>query len=130
MIKKSPALTVVLVAFLVVWVCAAFGCANIIDAAMDRAGTKIGARVGDEVGDQVGKAAASVVRASLMDLTPALMQLYVQALFSAGFHHGGYHYSALSYEPGQWTRWKATGVDQGDELEKAFLKREDDKEWW
>ncbi len=116
---------------LAICVFAALGCANIIDTAMDRAGTRIGARVGDEVGDQVGKAAAGAVRGSLMDLTPALMQLYVQALFTAGFYHGGYHWDALSYEPGQWTRWKAEGIDQGDELEKAFLKRDKDgKEWW
>lgn len=116
---------------LAVCVVATVGCANIIDTAMDRAGAKIGQKVGDEVGDQVGTAAAGAVRGTLMDLTPALMQLYVQALFTAGFYHGGYHWDALSYKPGQWTRWQATGVDQGDELEKAFLKRTDEgHEWW
>ncbi len=29
------------------------------------------------------------------------------------------------YKPGEWTRWKADGMDEGDQFQKAFLKKED-----
>ena len=87
--------------------------------------------MGQRVGDSVGTAMAGYAEASLRGLSPALMQLYVSSVFNAFFYSGGYYFDYHDYEPGEWSRWKTTGMDEGDEFEKAFLKEEDDgKEWW
>ncbi len=107
------------------------GCSTFIDSAFDRAANVAGDRVGQQVGDTVGTAMAGYAEASLRNLSPALMQLYVSSIFSAFFYSGGYYFDQHVYEPGEWSRWKATGMAEGDEFEKAFLKKDDDgKEWW
>lgn len=105
---------------------------NLVGTAMDKAATTAGEKVGQAVGESVGKSMAGYATASLRGLTPAMMQLYVSTIFSSFFYAGGYHFDVFNtYQPGDWTRWKATGMDEGEEFQKAFLKREDDgKEWW
>ncbi|MBD3184846.1 hypothetical protein GF312_21365 [Candidatus Poribacteria bacterium] len=107
------------------------GCSTFIESTIDKAAGAAGNKVGQRIGDTVGTAVAGYAEASLMNLTPALMQMYVSSIFSMVYYHGGYSFSYNEYEPGDLTRWKATGMDEGDEFEKAFLKREEDgKEWW
>lgn len=119
--------------FCVLLVCSLFlsGCSTFIESTIDRAANAAGAKVGQRVGDTVGTAMAGYAEASLRNLSPALMQLYVSSIFSTFFYAGGYYFDQHIYEPGEWSRWKATGRDEGDQFEKAFLKKEDDgKEWW
>lgn len=106
--------------------------ARFIGTAMDKAASTAGEKVGQAVGESVGKSMAGYATASLGGLTPAMMQLYVSAVFSSFFYAGGYYFDALNtYQPGDWTKWKATGMEEGEEFQKAFLKREDDgREWW
>ena len=107
------------------------GCSTFIESTIDKAANVAGDKVGQQVGETVGTAMAGYAEASLRNLSPALMQLYVSSIFSAFFYAGGYHFDQHAYEPGEWSRWKATGMDEGDEFEKAFLRKEDDgKEWW
>jgi hypothetical protein len=107
------------------------GCSTFIESTIDKAANVAGEKVGQRVGDTVGTAMAGYAEASLRNLSPALMQLYVSSIFSAFFYAGGYHFDQHAYEPGEWSKWKATGMDEGDEFEKAFLNKEDDgKEWW
>lgn len=103
-----------------------------IGSAMDKAASVAGEKVGQKVGENVGTAIAGYADASLRGLSPALMQIYVSSIFSSVFYAGGYYFDyANVYEPGDWTKWKATGMDEGDEFQKAFLKKTDDgKEWW
>jgi len=100
--------------------------------AMDKAATVAGEKVGQQVGESVGTAMAGYADASLRGLSPALMQLYVSSIFSSVFYAGGYSFEYYSpFKPGEWTKWKATGMDEGDQFQKAFLKKEDDgREWW
>jgi hypothetical protein len=107
------------------------GCGMFIESALDRAAGAAGEKVGQRVGETVGTAMAGYAEASLRGLSPALMQMYVSSIFSGFFYSGGYYFDYHDYEPGQWTRWEATGMDEGDKFQKAFLKREDDgREWW
>ena len=107
------------------------GCSMFIESAFDKAASTAGEKVGQRVGDTVGTAMAGYAEASLRGLSPALMQMYVSSIFSAFFYSGGYYFDYHDYEPGDWTRWEAIGMDEGDEFEKALLKEEDDgKEWW
>jgi hypothetical protein len=107
------------------------GCGMFIESALDKAASTAGEKVGQRVGDTVGTAMAGYAEASLRGLSPALTQMYVSSIFSAFFYHGGYHLGYHEYEPGEWSRWEATGMDEGDRFQKAFLKREDDgREWW
>ncbi|MFQ5907004.1 MAG: hypothetical protein ACE5JA_10605 [bacterium] len=107
------------------------GCAKFVESALDKTAGVAGEKVGQRVGETVGTAMAGYAEASLRGLSPALMQMYVSSIFSAFFYSGGYHFDYYDYEPGEWSRWKATGMDEGDKFEKAFLKREDDgREWW
>jgi hypothetical protein len=83
-------------------------CSTFLDSALDTAA----GIVGKKVGDTVGTAAAS-------------------AVFATAFYHGGYAFEVKEYRPGEWTRWQTTGMEEGEEFEKAFLKKLDDgKEWW
>lgn len=118
----------------ILMVCCMFlsGCAMFVESALDRAASTAGNRVGERIGDTVGTAMAGYAEASLRELSPALTQMYVSSVFSTFFYPGGYYFAGYrAYEPGEWSRWKATGMDEGDTFEKAFLKKEDDgKEWW
>lgn len=65
--------------------------------------------------------------------TPPPMALhgYTMALFQAMFYQGGYNLATEGFEPGEYVRWKASGMGAGDWFEKALLKRrEDGSEWW
>ncbi len=107
------------------------GCAMFIESALDSAAGVAGQKVGERVGETVGTAMAGYAEASLRGLSPALMQMYVSSIFSAFFYSGGYHFEYHDYEPGQWSKWQASGMDEGEKFRKAFLKKEDGgKEWW
>ncbi|MGQ9610438.1 MAG: hypothetical protein ACUVWN_14155 [bacterium] len=103
-----------------------------VGSALDRAANVAGEKVGQKVGESVGTAMAGYAEMSLRGLSPALMQLYVSSIFSSVFYAGGYYFDYTNtYQSGDWTKWKATGMDEGDEFQKAFLKITDDgKEWW
>jgi hypothetical protein len=107
------------------------GCSKFVESALDKAAGTAGEKVGQRVGETVGTAMAGYAEASLRGMSPALMQLYVSSVFSAFFYSGGYHFDYHVYEPGEWSKWQATGMDEGEEFEKAFLRKEDDgREWW
>ena len=107
------------------------GCGMFIESAINKAASTAGEKVGQRVGDTVGTAVAGYADATLRGLSPALMQLYVSSIFNSFFYAGGYYFDYNEYKPGEWSGWKATGMDEGDTFSKAFLKREDDgKEWW
>lgn len=112
--------------------CVSFsGCGMFIESALDKAANVAGEKVGQQVGQTVGTAMAGYAEASLRGLSPALMQMYVSSIFSAFFYSGGYYFDHQNYHPGDWTRWKAAGMEEGDEFGKAFLKKDEDgKEWW
>lgn len=100
------------------------GCGMFIDRAVNRAVDTAANRVGE----QVGQAVAENV---LGGLRPELMHSYTMALFRVLFYNGGYYVSTLNYEPGQFTRWQAKNVPQGQWFERALLHRyEDGTEWW
>ena len=102
-------------------------CSTFLDSALDTAA----GIVGKKVGDTVGTAAAGYADASLRGMSPQLMQAYTSAVFATAFYHGGYAFEVKEYKPGEWTRWQTTGMEEGEEFEKAFLKKLDDgKEWW
>jgi len=108
------------------------GGTGFIGSAVDKAANVAGEKVGERVGQTVGTAMAGYADASLRGLSPALMQLYVSSVFSSVFYAGGYSFEYKNaYKPGEWSNWKATGMDEGDEFQKAFLMKMDDgKEWW
>lgn len=100
------------------------GCGMFIDRAVNKAVDTAANRVGE----QVGQAVAENV---LGGLRPELMHSYTMALFRVLFYNGGYYVSTLNYEPGQFTRWQAKNVPQGQWFERALLHRyEDGTEWW
>ena len=105
---------------------------SFIGSAMDKAANVAGEKVGQRVGETVGTSMAGYADASLRGLSPALMQLYVSSVFNSFFYAGGYSFDYSNvYQPGEWTKWKATGMDEGNQFQKAFLKKEDDgREWW
>lgn len=81
-------------------------------------------RVGEEIGNRVASAV-------LKDLTPALMRQYTVGLMQMLFYQGGYNMEFAEYQPGEYTRWTAEDSEYGQEVTKAFLRREEDgKEWW
>lgn len=107
------------------------GCSQLVESTVNQAAGVVGQTAGQQVGQTVGTALGGYAEASLRNLSPALMQLYVSTLFSAFFYSGGYDFAHHDYKPGEWSRWQATGMDEGNEFEKAFLKRTDDgKQWW
>lgn len=100
------------------------GCGMFIDRAVnkavDTAANRVGERVGGAVADNV-----------LGKLQPEMMHLYTMAVFRMLFYHGGYHMADLDYSPGQYTRWQATNVEQGEWFERVLLHRYSNKmEWW
>lgn len=106
------------------------GCAQFVESTVNKATNVAGETAGQQFGERLGTALGGYAEASLRNLSPALMQLYVSTIFSAFFYSGGYDFAHLDYNPGEWSRWKATGMDEGDEFEKAFLKRTDDGQEW
>jgi len=106
--------------------------AGFIGNAMNTAANVAGGKVGQKIGENVGNAMAGYADASLRGLSPALMQLYVSSIFSSVFYAGGYSFEYNNeYKPGEWSKWKATGMEEGSEFQKTFLKKEaDGKEWW
>jgi len=107
------------------------GCDLFIGSAINKAAGTAGEKVGERVGNTVGTAMAGYADASLRGLSPALMQLYVSSIFNSFFYAGGYYFDNREYKPGEWSTWKATGMDEGDTFGKAFLKKEDNgQEWW
>jgi len=107
------------------------GCGMFIESALDKAAGTAGEKVGQRVGSTIGTAMAGYADASLRGLSPALMQMYVSSIFSAFYYSGGYYFDYNDYKPGEWTRWNATGMEEGSKFEKAFLKKEEGgKEWW
>jgi hypothetical protein len=82
----------------------------------------------DRVGQRIGEAVAGAI---LRDLTPELLQAYSVAAFQVLFYHGGYHMESMDYKVGQYTRWDALNVQQGEQFERALLfEREDGAQWW
>ena len=108
------------------------GPGKFLGSAVDTAANVAGNKVGQKVGDTVGTAVAGYADASLRNLSPALMQMYVSSIFSSVFYAGGYTFDYKSeYKPGDWSKWKATGMDEGSEFQKAFLMKDNEgKEWW
>lgn len=108
---------------------AATGCATFVDRAVDRTVDKAANRVGEKVGKRVGDAVAGAI---LSRLNPAMMNVYTSSLLRVLFYQGGYYAEgATPYEPGQFTRWKASNLPQGDWFERTLLARhEDNTEWW
>lgn len=93
---------------------------RVVDKAVDKAADKVGERVGE-----------AVAGAILKDLTPELLQAYTMSTFQVLFYNGGYYMDAMDYKVGQFTRWDARGVQQGDTFERSLLYRRDDgAEWW
>lgn len=104
--------------------CMAFSGCTFVDTVVDKASEVAGDMVGKKLGKSVGEA-------SLRGLSPAMRQVYVSSIFSGFFYGGGYHFDYHDYQPGEWTKWEVTGMDEGDEFEKAFLKRDaKGREWW
>lgn len=100
---------------------------NIVDAAADRAGQV----VGNAIGDRVGAAVAGQTMLAMNQLTPEMTQAYAMGVFAAVYYNGGYCWEGKPYQPGDYTQWEGTHTVQGDWFEKAFLKREANKqEWW
>lgn len=101
-------------------------CASFVDRAIDKtvdtAANKVGERVGEVIAGKI-----------LADLEPAMMHIYTTSVFRVLFYHGGYYHveDMNAYEPGEYTRWRATNVEQGDQFERVLLHRnEDGTEWW
>ena len=99
-----------------------------VDRALGQGMNRATDRVGDEIGNRLGDAIADHM---LSKLGPEMMRAYSLGLFQVLFYQGGYSFQFSGYEPGEYTRWDAKGLAQGDWFEKALLKREaDGSEWW
>jgi hypothetical protein len=68
-----------------------------------------------------------------------MYKAYAMSLMAAYFWAGGFWMAHHPYQPGEWTRWsheieqksEGSGPEQPLQVEKAFLKRnEDGGEWW
>ena len=112
------------------------GCTSFLDSVLDVA-FDTGTPSADESGEGRAVAAAESSKEEpsgsepKFSLPPTMMQPFVNAIFTVFFYHGGYTFEAKEYKPGEWTRWRATGMEQGEEFEKAFLARMgDESEWW
>lgn len=106
----------------------AVGSLGCIDYFVNRTIDKAVGTAADKVGERVGEAVAGAI---LKDLTPELLQAYTMTTFQVLFYHGGYYMDSMDYKVGQFTRWDARGVQQGDTFERAFLhQRADGAEWW
>lgn len=107
------------------------GCAELLDRVFSAAGDRAGQVVGDAIGNRVGGMIAGQTMLAMNQLTPELTQAYAMGVFAVVYYHGGYTWQGKGYAPGEYTRWEAESMAQGDSFEKAFLRREADKsEWW
>lgn len=103
------------------------GCAALLDSLLNAAGDRVGAAIGD----RVGTAIAGHALVGLHGLTPELTQAYAMGVFATVYYYGGYNWQGKPFAPGQFTQWEGHNTVQGDFFEKAFLKREANKqEWW
>jgi hypothetical protein len=105
------------------------GCSAIdgLDRALDSA---TGAAAEGLVGPTEGHGSAPAASGGGMP-PPMAMHGYTMALFQVMFYQGGYNLTKEPFEPGEYVRWEATGMAQGDWFEKALLKRRTDgSEWW
>jgi hypothetical protein len=103
------------------------GCASLLDAIFNSAAD----RVGNVIGERIGTAIAGQAMIGLNQLTPELTQAYAMGVFATVYYQGGFYWDGKPYQPGQFTQWEGTNNVQGDFFEKAFLKREANKqEWW
>jgi len=105
------------------------GCSSFVDSILDTAFGSL------EAGETEGAAAEPSGRREPQPvpaaMPPAVMQAYVSAVFTMVFYHGGYSFETKAYKPGEWTRWSAAGMEQGEEFEKAFLAVTDEgAQWW
>ena len=106
-------------------------CSQFMNTAMDAVGKQMGKKVGTAIGDKAGVAAAGQVSHSMHSLTPAFMQMYAAGMFSLVYHQGGYFFDVNQYKPGEWTKWKSKGTEQGSMFEKALIKElADGSQWW
>lgn len=96
------------------------GCSRFIGTLVDSAAETAGQTVGERMAEGM-----------LADLGPGTLHSYTMALFQMTFYYGGYNLAVDNYEPGDYTRWKAKGVTQGEWFERALIKRkENGAEWW
>src|SRR5205085_986652 len=91
--------------------------------------------IGNAVGTKMGNAAGANVSGRMPAMwTPDFTQVYASLLFSVAFHAGSYNVQPKDYQPGDYTRWRMSGMgdDKTDAtIERAFLtKTSDGKEWW
>jgi len=114
---------------LIVVASSSLACASFVDQAVDKTVGVAADRVGERIGQKVGDAIAGAI---LADLEPAMMHIYTTSVFRMLFYHGGYYSDDLSsYEPGQYTKWNAKNVQEGENFERVLLRRRDDgSEWW
>jgi hypothetical protein len=109
------------------------GCSSFVDSILDTAfgSLESGETTSSTVEPTPREEAPDTGRAVQPAMPPAVMQAYVSALFTMVYYHGGYSFGTKSYKPGEWTRWSATGMEQGEEFEKALLAvTDEDAEWW
>ncbi len=99
---------------------------------VDRVVGRSMSRATDQVGDRIGTALGDAITAHMLSkIGPEMIRVYSLSLFQLLFYQGGYSFQFSGYQPGEYTRWDAQGLAQGDWFEKALLKREDDGgEWW
>ncbi|HSH70749.1 MAG TPA: hypothetical protein VK997_12570 [Deferrisomatales bacterium] len=94
-----------------------------VDSVIDKTSQVAGDMVGKALGERVGGRAVA-------GLPPESRNIYVAGVFNSFFYVGGYEVGGNTYAPGGWTRWSVTGAAAGEEYEKAFLKRDGEREWW
>lgn len=104
------------------------GCSALLDRAMDAAADKAGSMIGDRVGTMIGNQAV----VSMNQLAPQMVQPYAMGVFAMVYYTGGYAWmNGKGFQPGEYTQWQGSEMEMGDWFEKAFLKREANKqEWW
>jgi hypothetical protein len=107
------------------------GCASLLDTIFQSASDRAGQMVGNAIGERVGSAIAGQTMLAMNQLTPELTQAYAMGVFATVYYQGGFYWEGKPYTPGQFTQWEGRNTVQGDFFEKAFLKREANKqEWW
>lgn len=99
-----------------------------VDGAVSGAASSAGRRVGEGVGDSIGMSVNRSIQGRVM---PQVMQAYAHGLLTMLYFQGGHSFATRAYKPGEYTVWESKGVEQGERIERAFVRREaDGKEWW
>jgi len=107
------------------------GCSSFVDSILDTAFGSLETDETEGTAEEQTPPDRPLPAPSQPAMPPAVMQAYVSALFTMVFYHGGYSFETKAYKPGEWTRWRATGMEQGEEFEKAFLAVTDEEaQWW